>query len=268
MQNNIAKYSSYQFIGIICTILALSVLLITSPSAYDLFSQEDHLFEYGTAVALFAAGIFLIRGIRSKIKSSDVSIIVKGIILLVGVVFMVAAGEEISWGQRIFGLTTPEELMKINDQNELNFHNINKKFYDRLLNRLTILFTIVSAALMLFKVDKLFEIKMPSITTICAFITLSFYYQFNELKLEFVHAHYIAILLLIIAMLRNKTYKHFTIITVTILMTIGIMYFNNYFSANFPSHNNSANEYREALFGIAVAFYAYEIMRTFQDSKS
>jgi hypothetical protein len=34
------------------------------------------------------------------------------------------AFEEISWGQRIFGLSTPELLLEINDQGELNFHNI------------------------------------------------------------------------------------------------------------------------------------------------
>jgi hypothetical protein len=34
------------------------------------------------------------------------------------------AGEEISWGQRIFGLETPAELARINHQDELNIHNI------------------------------------------------------------------------------------------------------------------------------------------------
>jgi hypothetical protein len=34
------------------------------------------------------------------------------------------AGEEISWGQRILGLETPETLTEINHQNEINLHNI------------------------------------------------------------------------------------------------------------------------------------------------
>lgn len=38
--------------------------------------------------------------------------------------FFVAFGEEISWGQRIFGLETPEQLARINVQGETNFHNI------------------------------------------------------------------------------------------------------------------------------------------------
>lgn len=34
------------------------------------------------------------------------------------------AGEEIAWGQRIFGLETPEELRQINHQGEITVHNI------------------------------------------------------------------------------------------------------------------------------------------------
>lgn len=34
------------------------------------------------------------------------------------------AGEEISWGQWLFGWSTPEAMQVINDQNETNLHNI------------------------------------------------------------------------------------------------------------------------------------------------
>jgi hypothetical protein len=37
--------------------------------------------------------------------------------------------EEISWGQRILGIETPESIAKINHQSELNFHNILNPFY-------------------------------------------------------------------------------------------------------------------------------------------
>lgn len=36
----------------------------------------------------------------------------------------IGAGEEISWGQRIFDFATPENLAAVNVQNEFNFHNI------------------------------------------------------------------------------------------------------------------------------------------------
>jgi hypothetical protein len=36
----------------------------------------------------------------------------------------VAAGEEISWGQRVFGLETPAALSEANVQDETNLHNL------------------------------------------------------------------------------------------------------------------------------------------------
>jgi hypothetical protein len=44
------------------------------------------------------------------------------ILVLVATLFI--AGEEISWGQRIFGWVTPEELSELNRQGETNIHNI------------------------------------------------------------------------------------------------------------------------------------------------
>ena len=46
------------------------------------------------------------------------------------------AGEEISWGQRLLGLETPESLSDINHQNEINVHNITAFPMQRLGNYL------------------------------------------------------------------------------------------------------------------------------------
>jgi hypothetical protein len=61
-----------------------------------------------------------------------------------GAVFLLAAGaalfvagEEISWGQRIFGWETPESLAELNRQGETNIHNIGSVL--RLFNLTTML---------------------------------------------------------------------------------------------------------------------------------
>lgn len=41
-----------------------------------------------------------------------------------GLLFFVIAGEEISWGQRVFGVATPEALQDANVQQEMNLHNL------------------------------------------------------------------------------------------------------------------------------------------------
>lgn len=39
-------------------------------------------------------------------------------------VLFAVAGDEISWGQRILGIETPEDLKQINTQGEITFHNL------------------------------------------------------------------------------------------------------------------------------------------------
>ena len=45
--------------------------------------------------------------------------------LLLGIAFLFAAGEEISWGQRIFNIPVPKAWETINAQKELTIHNLN-----------------------------------------------------------------------------------------------------------------------------------------------
>jgi hypothetical protein len=48
----------------------------------------------------------------------------RGLLIAVAAGAVAVAGEEISWGQRIFGITTPDVLGAINAQGEFNLHNI------------------------------------------------------------------------------------------------------------------------------------------------
>lgn len=65
--------------------------------------------------------------------------------LLLGILFFLAFGEEISWGQRIFGWSTPDSFGDINAQKETNIHNLwifqgykkdgtQKTFFENMLN--------------------------------------------------------------------------------------------------------------------------------------
>ena len=52
---------------------------------------------------------------------------------LVALLFVLAALEEISWGQRLFGWGTPQALSEINKQQETNIHNIAAKWTEEIL---------------------------------------------------------------------------------------------------------------------------------------
>lgn len=91
------------------------------PDLFLRFTEEDGLLEWLTVLGyLVAAIVFAGLAINSLRKREPVVWFL--ILLTLGCIFV--AGEEISWGQRLFGLKTPELLAEVNYQNELTLHNI------------------------------------------------------------------------------------------------------------------------------------------------
>lgn len=95
-----------------------SVFGVNGIDAEALF-QEDALFENLSAIFYFlSAGIFLWGFFKQPAKR-------KYWCLFFAVLLFFVGGEEISWGQRIFGIVTPDTLETVNVQGEFNIHNIN-----------------------------------------------------------------------------------------------------------------------------------------------
>jgi len=70
-------------------------------------------------------GIFIYRTLRNHQKVWPVA----NLFLILSIGFAFIFGEEISWGQRIFGIETPEYISQYNKQNEINLHNtLNSQF--------------------------------------------------------------------------------------------------------------------------------------------
>jgi len=239
-------------------ILCFSALLVLSPPTYNYLSLEDHLIENLTAINLFSCGVLiLIYGNKiNGLSSKNTSTFFKILFYTIGVVFIVGAFEEISWGQRILGIETPEYLENINDQNELNFHNINKRFFDVLLDRINIAFVIVCTILLTLNKQFIYFIPLPKVELICAFMLVPFYIQYNNPSLDFFHLQYIALLVLFIHALKNKIYSNIVLVVITLIISFLIAVFHVRYNHLFPSHNNSANEYREFLFSLCCLFYA------------
>jgi hypothetical protein len=83
---------------------------------------EDGLFESATALALlFCAGLFCVIGFG---RARRVSRMLALAVLALGGFSALLLLEEISWGQRIFGWSTPERLEELNAQQETNLHNM------------------------------------------------------------------------------------------------------------------------------------------------
>jgi hypothetical protein len=90
--------------------------------AYHAYTREDGICETLQVVFFVLALIEAIRAFRALQAGGRKSTVGLYLIAILGLCFLV--GEEISWGQRIFGWSTPEDLAQINRQGETTLHNI------------------------------------------------------------------------------------------------------------------------------------------------
>lgn len=84
--------------------------------------REDGWVEYLTALFLVLGAIVFGSNAVKAIKNKNPKHVFFNSSSML--VFIFGAGEEISWGQRIFGMESSEYFMEHNYQGEINFHNL------------------------------------------------------------------------------------------------------------------------------------------------
>lgn len=95
-------------------------------------SKEDSVVETCSAVLFLGSAIcFFVMLTRSDFIRQRGTKSAYLFTLLWALLMVLFAGEEISWGQRLFGFSTPEALSQVNTQQEFNIHNID--FVDKFL---------------------------------------------------------------------------------------------------------------------------------------
>lgn len=102
-------------------IVSTVFLFYYSSTVYNLFVEEDGIIEYSTAIFLLSVSLYLINKLLKTVKvisSKNIGII------LFSIIFFFGFGEEISWGQRIFNIETPDFFIENNLQSETNIHNL------------------------------------------------------------------------------------------------------------------------------------------------
>lgn len=117
-----SKTEKFIYFGGLLFWIALISLEILLPDVYTFIVREDSLLETIQTLFYFTAGILFLLVSRNYFKNKQqlFSLFFIGLSLLM----IFVAGEEISWGQRIFSIETPENLAQINLQNETTIHNI------------------------------------------------------------------------------------------------------------------------------------------------
>lgn len=108
---------------IIATLILTVILTQTAPEYFwSVFAAEDGPVEYATALFLLIASGVLARHVVSLWRKGR-----RGAALLTAfyaLLFFMAAGEEVSWGQRLIGWDSGEFFQQHNKQSETNLHNL------------------------------------------------------------------------------------------------------------------------------------------------
>lgn len=110
-------------------VITLFGIFIMTLSLFDVQSytsliREDGVVEYGSSIFWFFAALILFASLTIQKRRSSLKRFYALPYLSIILFFVVCSGEEISWGQRIFDIETPELLKRINVQQETTLHNI------------------------------------------------------------------------------------------------------------------------------------------------
>jgi hypothetical protein len=112
------------------------------------YAQEDGFAEYGTALMLLSISVLLLSRLF-KFWALKPALWKFGVFMM-ALVFMFGAGEEISWGQRIFNIESSEYFIENNAQQETNLHNmvvgdtkINKLIFSQILTLILVVYLII-----------------------------------------------------------------------------------------------------------------------------
>lgn len=152
-------------------------------AAFDPLVQEDGLVENLTALFLFGASMVgLYRVFEYRKMKKPLWVLTAA---LIAILFFFAAGEEISWGQRIFNIQSSEFFLEHNKQAETNLHNmivggksLNKLIFSQLMFIVLIIYFVFSR-LLIWKVPSLrklannFRVPLPKVHHIVVMLSVN-----------------------------------------------------------------------------------------------
>ena len=117
--NNYLFETSVNAMLVVAAVGVVFFLFYFDPVYYNLLVAEDNVGEYCTSVSFALSGFLMI-----ILSFKCGTCLQKLLWVLIGICFIIVSAEEISWGQRIFSLSTPDQIKQINLQNEITLHNL------------------------------------------------------------------------------------------------------------------------------------------------
>ena len=261
----------YGYLCLFLNVVFFSSLLAAAPSSFEALAREDSWVESLTAVWFLLAGILLF--VTAWLERSFLQ---RCAYVLGGMAMVFVAGEEISWGQRVFGFATPDFLMRLNVQQEFTVHNIANGSFDLIYLNGTLILCMVTSAAFFCRKDRLFGFPLPSILLMLGFLVILSYEtgvnfrgligeNFREYVMDIrrsfgliVIEEKVLLLLFFIFTLVSGQIKLIIASGATLALVLAFTYVNFHGDAS----TGSLYEVREYLFGICCLFYSVELLMT------
>jgi hypothetical protein len=163
-------------------LLSLAALLIGAAiyrPAYDRMLQEDYPVEWGQFACCLFICVVAVMSVGPAIRQRRWALVGLLVLLAIGCFFL--AGEEISWGQRVLGIATPEDF-RSNEQDEMNLHNFAGGFDpEAAFRQAQLLLSLVLAGLTVngrvrnFQPDSFWRIVSPPLCTLLLSLSMPAY---------------------------------------------------------------------------------------------
>lgn len=244
--------------GAIFCLAVFSLLLSRNDPLFNRYLLEDGIVEYAGFACLLIAGIFLIRSGSRWLRSTRIT---GACLILTGMIFIVTAGEEISWGQRIIGFDTPDSLARINSQNEFNLHNIRKSLVDRSVRYLIAGFALLGLLCAAAKKHSVLGLRLPDRFVFEAYALSGIYQPAPTSEKSYVLSLVTLSLSLILGLAaRNRPWVLTSVVSLGIASLVTWVNWNH--QDKFGS--NAAAEVREFLFALISLGYALSLTRSSQ----
>jgi hypothetical protein len=107
---------------LVVTLFSIAMKYINNELFVSVIATEDGVIEWLTVAGLALTSIVCFR--RVILLKREKSALFLFMTSLLGLAFLFGAGEEISWGQRIFNTQSSEFFLQHNAQGETNLHNL------------------------------------------------------------------------------------------------------------------------------------------------
>lgn len=252
--------SSMQRLSVLGTLLIASLFLMVfliKPAVFSTMSQENYPIESASAILLLCSCIAAVAAaVRARATTREPMVTVSVLVALALVFFLIAM-EEISWGQHILGLETPDAFSG-NEQHEMNFHNFATNRVENAYYFGAFLFLVVLPFLkVLFPATASKKVVAPLLprpfivplgALICA-------YNFDMWNILFIQVTFFGSLIalsLLFMLGTDKQERLVVVVTLILLIATQVIFLTN--GDNFE-RLWEVTEYKEFL--ISLAFFAY-----------